>query len=222
MAWKESDIVSQRIQFVARLLNGERMTDLCREFGISRKTGYKLRTAYLRYGGSAFDDRSRRPHRSPQQTPGDIVALVVDWRCDHPTWGPKKLRSEIVKKHPGLTIPAVSTIGEILSRKDLVRRRRPRRRGKASPTSLREATAPNQVWCSDFKGQFRERKGHAPSPNPSLVSSVGSCDTQGGPVSATQMNLAGVPQPVVEEIRCESPVGVRNPASSAVSSHRMA
>jgi transposase InsO family protein len=155
MAWKESDIVSQRVEFVGRLLRGERMTDLCTEFGISRKTGYKLMSRYLEYGSSGFDDQSRRPHRSPYETPEDIVELIIDWRGNHPTWGPKKLKVEIAKKHPGVKVPAISTIGEILSRKDMVRRRKRRRRATPSATTLCQATAPNQVWCSDFKGQFR-------------------------------------------------------------------
>jgi len=131
------------------------MTDLCREFGISRKTGYKLRARFLDHGSGGFEDQSRRPHQSPYQTADKIVDLIVSWRNKHPTWGPKKLKSEIPKKHPGIKIPAASTIGEILSRKNLVKRRKPRRKAPPSLTRLRESTAPNDVWCSDFKGQFR-------------------------------------------------------------------
>lgn len=131
------------------------MTDLCKEFGISRKTGYKLRDRFLDHGSRGFEDRSRRPHRSPFETADDVIDLIVEWRSNHPTWGPKKIRSEIGKKHPGVKVPACSTIGEILSRKHLVKRRKRRRKAPPSLTPLHESDAPNQVWCCDFKGEFR-------------------------------------------------------------------
>lgn len=131
------------------------MTDLCREFRISRQTGYNLKERFFRFGPDAFVDRSHRPHSSPWQTPGEIVELVASWRRKHPTWGPKKLKHEMEKFHPGLNVPAQSTIGEILSRQNLVKPRKRRRKAVPSVTPLREAHRPNDVWCADFKGEFR-------------------------------------------------------------------
>lgn len=155
MPWKESDIMSQRVEFVGRLLKGERMTDVCREFGISRKTGYKLKERFLKYGSGGFEDQSKRPKYSPYRTPDDIIHLIVQWREKHPTWGPRKLKSEMEKKHTGVKVPAASTIGEILCRKKLVKPRKRRRRATPSSTWLRNSTAANEIWATDFKGQFR-------------------------------------------------------------------
>ncbi len=155
MPWKVSNRMGQRIEFVGRLLSGERMADLCRVYGISRQAGYKLKERYLRYGPDAFGDRSRRPHNSPYQTPDAVVDVLVRWRNKHPSWGPKKLKEEIEKKEPTVKVPAPSTIGEILSRKNLTKRRTKRRRALPSQTPLPASQAPNEIWCTDFKGQFR-------------------------------------------------------------------
>lgn len=162
MPWKESNKMSQRLDFVGRLFRGERMTDLCREYGISRKTGYKFKERFLNSDPDdwEFGDLSRRPHHSPFATPLEIVELVVAWREKHPTWGPRKLKCEMEKRHSsGVDIPATSTIGEILKRENLVKPRKRRRRASPSPAStrLRESSKPNQLWGVDFKGQFRLR-----------------------------------------------------------------
>jgi transposase InsO family protein len=155
MPWKVSEIVNERMRFVTRLEEGERMTDLCEEFGISRKTGYKFWNRYQIGGPDALFDEPRRPTFHPGTTPDAIRQLVVDCRLKHPTWGPRKLKSVLQQKYPDLNIPAKSTIGDILQRRGLVRPRRARKRRKACPTSLTESHAPNQIWCADFKGEFR-------------------------------------------------------------------
>jgi transposase InsO family protein len=155
MPWKVSDVMSQRSEFIGRLFSGERMTDLCGEYGITRQAGYKLKERYLRYGAEAFADRSRRPLSSPYQTPEAVVDVLVRWRERHPSWGPKKLKSEIPKKEPGIKLPAASTIGEILSRASLVKPRKHKRRATPSQSLLRKSTSPNELWSADFKGEFR-------------------------------------------------------------------
>jgi transposase InsO family protein len=154
MPWKVIDTMSQRLKFVNFIMDGARMTDACRAFGVSRKTGYKIWNRYLECGVEAFIDRSRRPQSSPQKTTERVVELLVEWRKSHPTWGPKKIRCEIAKKKPGLRLPAVSSIGDILARKHLVKPRKRRRRASPSESPLRESVAPNDLWCADFKGQF--------------------------------------------------------------------
>lgn len=156
MPWRVTDVTNERMRLVARHEAGERMTDLCREFGISRKTGYKFWKRYQEGGPEALGDFSSRPNRIPNRTPVEIEQLVVAKRDEHPTWGPKKLRVLLQRKHPGIPIPAASTIGEILSREGLIRpRRRSRRCSPTPPEKLTPAKAPNDVWCVDYKGQFR-------------------------------------------------------------------
>ena len=155
MPWKVSDVVSERKAFVSRLMAGEGMTELCLEFGISRKTGYKLKERYRTLGGMGLIDASRRPHHMPRQTAEAIRQLVIEARLRHPTWGPRKLRAWLCGKQPGLELPSPTTIGQIVSRAGLVtaRRRRPRMAPYTLP--LCPADAPNVVWCADYKGQFR-------------------------------------------------------------------
>ena len=75
MPWKECHVVDERLRFVARLLDGEKMTAVCAEFGISRKTGYKIYDRYKDYGVHGLTDRSRRPYRHANQLP-----LVLETR----------------------------------------------------------------------------------------------------------------------------------------------
>lgn len=160
MSWKVTDVVTKRLEFVLRREAGERMSDLCREYEISRKTGYKFWNRYKEKGREGLGDYSRRPLRHPNRTPAEIEELVVRAREAHPTWGPKKLRVFLRDRHPGVPIPAASTIGELLKKNALVRPRRRVRR--ATPTPLRDLTkpeSPNDVWCADFKGQFKTKDG---------------------------------------------------------------
>lgn len=154
MPWKESGLMVQRANFVSRLEAGERMIDLCAEYGISRKTGYKLLERFKRYGELGFLDRSRRPEKLARLTATEVERSIVSLRREHPTWGAAKLREILLKRCPHLRIPVRSTIHEILDRNGLVEKRK-RGRGKACPTDLRKADNPNDLWCADFKGQFR-------------------------------------------------------------------
>jgi transposase InsO family protein len=147
--------MEERLRFVARLLEGEAMTDLCREFGISRKTGYKLFNRYKDEGGSALSDRSRRPVRYANQLPPQIESLIVGLKGDKPHWGARKLRELLVRRLPGdVRVPARSTIHAVLDRHGLVSRMG-RRRNRAQGTALSEGAEPNALWCADFKGEFR-------------------------------------------------------------------
>src|SRR5262249_51403026 len=111
MPWKESSVMEERLRFVARLLEGEPMTELCREFGISRKTGYKIYDRYKDHGLEALSDRSRRPMRSANQLPQPIESLIVDLKRDKPHWGARKIRELLVRRLDGdIRVPARSTI----------------------------------------------------------------------------------------------------------------
>lgn len=155
MPWKVSDEMGARFDFVKRLEAGERMTDLCREFGISRKTGYKIRDRFAQGGVMALEDRSRRPLRVPHRTPKAVVEQLLALRADHPTWGPKKLKAHLARQLPDVRWPATSTIGEILKREGMIKEPRRRRRTFRRPTQRIESSGPNELWCMDYKGDFR-------------------------------------------------------------------
>lgn len=155
MPWKETCHVSERLSFMKRLEQGERMTDVCREFGVSRKTGYKLWARYQRLGAVGLFDETRRPERSPQRVTDEVEALVVQARQAHPTWGPRKLRAWMTGQYPSVRLPAPSTLGDVLKRNGLVASRRKRRKTPLHDAPLESALQANDLWCADFKGQFR-------------------------------------------------------------------
>src|SRR5438046_9081099 len=101
MPWKETSVVEERLRFVARLLDGEPMTDVCREFGISRKTGYKIFDRYKEHGLEALTDRSRRPVRYANQLPPQVEKLIVRRKQDKPHWGARKARDRLVSRLAG-------------------------------------------------------------------------------------------------------------------------
>jgi transposase len=127
---------------------------LCREYGISRKTGEKFKKRFREQGPTGLEDQRRAPKLIPHKTPAELVAVLIAERRLHPTWGPKKLK-DILERRLERPLPAPSTIGDILVEHGLVVPRRKRRRHTPRPTSRREAVAPNEVWCIDYKGQFR-------------------------------------------------------------------
>ena len=154
MPWKAKLPVDLRSEMMSRLRRGERMTELCREFGISRKTGNKFKERFERLGQVGLEDQSRAPHVIPHKTPAEMMAVIVAERRRHPTWGPRKLK-EILEQRLQRRLPSHSAIGEALSRAGLVVPRSRRKKHVPTLTNLREVTEPNQVWCIDYKGQFR-------------------------------------------------------------------
>lgn len=155
MPWKECSVMEERLRFVARILEGEAVTDVCREFGISRKTGYKILARYRDEGPAALNDRSRRPVRYANQLPPQIEGLIVSLKTGKPHWGARKIRELLIRRLPGdLRVPAQSTIHAVLDRHGLVARIG-RRRNRAQGTPLSAGNKPNDLWCVDFKGEFR-------------------------------------------------------------------
>jgi putative transposase len=145
--------MDERLRFVARLLEGEKMTRLCGEFGISRKTGYKIFERYKDCGVAAFSDRSRRPYRQANRLPPQLEAVIVRLKREYPGWGAPKIREKLRRQSSAPHLPAISTVHAVLDRHGLVRRRR-RRRHTATGTELSRPTAPNALWCADYKGEF--------------------------------------------------------------------
>jgi transposase InsO family protein len=131
------------------------VTELCEQFCISRKTGYKYLDRYAADGLKGLAQRSHRPLRFPQRTDVAVEALILAERRLHRTWGPKKLHKVLEVKHGIGSPPAQSTIGEILRRHGLsVKRRRKPGLYVALNDGLTEPTHPNHVWTVDFKGWF--------------------------------------------------------------------
>ena len=155
MPWARTDWMSERVKFIAAYLEYEApFVDLCRDFGVSRKTGYKWVRRYEAEGASALTDRSRAPHDHPNAVAEEVVEAIVALRQKHPRWGPRKLKVVLARKWAAEEVPAASTIGDILQRNGLVHPRRRVRRSSPFIDQLRQYSGPNAVWCADFKGHF--------------------------------------------------------------------
>ena len=105
MPWKESSVMDERLRFVARLLDGESMTEVCRDFGVSRKTGYKIFDRYKQHGLEALADRSRRPVRFANQLPAQLEARIVAIKREKQHWGARKIRELLVRDCPATYVP---------------------------------------------------------------------------------------------------------------------
>jgi putative transposase len=145
--------MDERMRFVARLYEGEKMAPLCAEFGISRKTGYKIFERYKHCGVQAFTDRSRRPYRQANRLPPQLEAHIIRLKREYPGWGAPKIREKLRRQSTAPHLPAISTVHAVLDRHGLVKHRR-RRRSGATGTALSRPTAPNALWCADYKGEF--------------------------------------------------------------------
>jgi putative transposase len=153
MPWKECHAMDERLRFVARRLEGEKMAPLCAEFGISRKTGYKIFDRYKDCGHEALTDRSRRPYRQANRLPAPIEATIVRLKREYPGWGAPKIREKLRQQTTAPHLPAISTVHAVLDRHGLVKRRR-RRHHSSAATFLSRPTDPNALWCADYKGEF--------------------------------------------------------------------
>lgn len=158
MPWNERCRLDERMNFISRMQSGERVTDLCKEFGISRKTAYKFVDRYSREGPAGLHDVSRRPINHPNQTPEAIKNLILKTKEEKPTWGAGKIREWLLRKNPDVKMPSRFTVHEILNRYDLVTHRARGRRREASlyfRSPMTSSGSANDVWCADFKGQFQ-------------------------------------------------------------------
>lgn len=157
MPWKVTDVMDQRERFALRAMRGvENFSDLCREFGISRKTGYKWKERFVAEGLSGLDDASRRPKSSPHELGEDMVCQIILLKGEHPHWGPRKLRAVMARFQA--EVPSESSFKRVLEKAGLVKRRR---RVRAQETGRLEqpvkVSRPNQVWTIDFKGWWHTR-----------------------------------------------------------------
>ncbi len=140
MPWRECSVMEERLRFVARLLDGDGMSDVCRAFGISRKTGYKIWGRYKEFDAEALTDRSRRPVRYANQLPFQVEHMIVQLKREHRHWGARKIRELLVRRFNGdVRIPAKSTVHAVLDRHGLVSQSRRSRRSGATPRYCRGA-----------------------------------------------------------------------------------
>lgn len=159
MPWQERPVVDQRTEFVLRVMRGgEQFGEVCREFGISRKTGYKWKERFFEEGLSGLADESRRPKSSPTELSEAMVCAIVRLKLAHPGWGPRKLRAVVARTGSPSDLPSESSFKRVLGRLGLVARRRRVREepGRRVQTPVR-AERPNQVWTIDFKGWWYTR-----------------------------------------------------------------
>jgi len=155
MPFTGQSVMDSRLGFVAACLKKEvPIGDLCSQYGISRKTGYKWLSRYLELGAMGLAEQSRAPKTIPWRISAETEAAILGLRERFPTWGPRKLLARLVLDVPDEDWPAASTIGDLLRRKDLSRARRIRRPGGAGHGQPPIPQAANEIWSADFKGWF--------------------------------------------------------------------
>ena len=158
MPWMETSPVDQRERFIHdHRLELYAMAELCARYGISRKTGYKWLARFEEGGRLGLRDRSRAPRRCPHRIAPDVATAICAARRQHPSWGPAKLLAWLQRRSPALDWPAVSTAGDLLARRGLVKKRRRRRQWQHPGVVPAVTTQPNDLWTADFKGHFRTR-----------------------------------------------------------------
>lgn len=157
MPWKDVRPMDQKILFISDYLRDKAsVSELCRRYGISRKTGYKWLGRYARNGAEGLLDQSRKPQVHPATTPYIVRQRILELRTGNRlTPGAKKIRTQLQERYPDLPTPAISTINKILSQAGLSVRRSPKKRYDRDPRPLKRSRAPNELWSVDFKGDFR-------------------------------------------------------------------
>jgi transposase InsO family protein len=144
--------MDQKIEFVMKSFTCQHFGELCREYGISRKTGYKWRERFLEGGFGGLEELSRKPKGHAEALAEEAVCEIVRLKQAHPRWGPVKIRELYRRRHPGAT-PSESSFKRVLERAGLTEQRKARpARETGRLFSGRKAQAPNEVWTVDFKG----------------------------------------------------------------------
>lgn len=157
MPWRESDAMDLRCRFVLLARErGSNVAELCREFDISRRTGYKWMCRYEEHGVSGLYDQSRRPLSCPHAISTELVLEIVRVKYLKPTWGAKKILPYLERRYPG-TLPSRATIERVLERSGLVERRSKRPRRIPADHHLVKPEKPNDVWTVDFKGWWHTK-----------------------------------------------------------------
>jgi putative transposase len=156
MPWSEVSSLDQKKLLIDDYINGDfTTTDLAERYGVTRKTVYKWVDRFEEEGKEGLADRSRRPLTNPNLTPDDVTEVILELRKRHPKWGAKKLLKVLAKRRPDIDWPARSTVCDLLKRHGMIatsrRRSYPGHAGRPTTPFL----APNEIWCADFKGEFK-------------------------------------------------------------------
>jgi transposase InsO family protein len=158
MPWATPNLMNKRTEFAMKAIQTENFRELCREYGISPRVGYKWRDRFLAEGANGMREKSRRPHHSPEKLEEEMVCRIVRLKERHRHWGPKKLR-EIYRRAHGQA-PSESSFKRVLEKCGLVEKRP--RRCQTAPGRIangRQAQACNEVWTVDFKGWWYDHEG---------------------------------------------------------------
>ena len=160
MPWKETNAMKEKRSFIDAMLKQNRpFRELCREWGISEKTGYKWRNRFLEQGYAGLAEESRAPREHPNTIDGDTAAELVRLRLAHPTWGAKKLLVLYQRAHPNAPLPSLASVNRIIEKAGLVKKKRVHTAAITSDcprlNQALEVHEPNDVWCIDFKGWWR-------------------------------------------------------------------
>lgn len=159
MPWQATEPERERMRFVTMFLDGlYTKTELCARFGVSRPTCDTLLRRWGEEGIDGLKDRSRRPKHSPQGMSTEVRELLLATRKAHDDWGPRTIVAFLKRERPEMSIPAPSTVGDLLSRENLVEGRRRRRSKPEHPGRASvPVNGPNDRWAADYKGEFRTR-----------------------------------------------------------------
>jgi putative transposase len=158
MAWRNTQVEHQRENFITACLeNKSSISDLCREFGVSRKTGYKWLSRFKDGGMDELKDRCRARHTQPLKTTEELTQKVIKIKHQYLKWGPKKIAAFLEQNQPSESWPSATTIGKILNEHNLTIPRKYRRRFPAKTSPLSHSQQSNDVWCIDFKGWFKTK-----------------------------------------------------------------
>src|SRR5215831_4365984 len=163
MPWKKVEPMNQRIEFVLKSFHSDNFRALCKEYGISTKTGYKWQKRFLQDGEPGLQERSRRPASHAKELSEAVVCEIIRLKTEHKFWGARKLRDIYAREHAD--VPSESSFKRVLERTGLVEKRRLRQRSQAGRISTgRKAAAPNEVWTVDFKGWWYTANGRRCEP----------------------------------------------------------
>ncbi len=156
MPWKETDAMNEKVKFISAWLTKEySISELCRNFGISRPIAYKIINRYEAEGVIGLKERSRAHHTHPQKTNDETVALILKVKSRYPQWGPRKIRDWLDIEYPDESWPAASTIGDHLKKHGVVKEKKKRKKTPPHSQPFINCTQVNEVWSADFKGQFK-------------------------------------------------------------------
>jgi putative transposase len=160
MPWKETCAMDQKNLLIDDFMTGNySKTELSEMYGVSRKTVHKWVKRFSQGGRPGLEERSRAPGTHPNETSREIKSQIIDTKLEHKTWGPKKVVARLQTIHPQQAWPAPSTVGLILKKEGLVDPRRFKRHVPPYTEPFKDCLNPNDVWCIDYKGQFRTQDG---------------------------------------------------------------